>query len=77
MLPVYLALEVKYVHFQQLLGFTVQGWPAAHVSHTGQWLLLQPMGFHRKMALKNNVDYICERLQFESGSEELSLVAVA
>jgi len=36
-----------------------------------------PMGFHRKMALQNNIDYISESLKFENEAETLSLMSVA
>ena len=36
-----------------------------------------PMGQHRRMALRNNIDYICEALQFTFSDEELELLKVA
>jgi hypothetical protein len=36
-----------------------------------------PMGQHRRMALQNNIDYICEALQFTFSDEELELLKVA
>ncbi len=36
-----------------------------------------PMGQHRRMALCNNIDYICEALQFTFSDEELAVLKVA
>ena len=36
-----------------------------------------PVGSHRRMAIKNNVDYICEALQFAPEEENLQLLKVA
>jgi len=36
-----------------------------------------PMGQHRRMALRNNIDYICEALQFTFSDAELELLKVA
>jgi hypothetical protein len=36
-----------------------------------------PMGQHRRMALRNNIDYICEALQFTFSDEDLKLLKVA
>jgi len=36
-----------------------------------------PVGQHRRMAIRNNIDYICEALQFTFSEEELDLLKVA
>jgi len=36
-----------------------------------------PIGQHRRMAIQNNVDYICEALQFVPEEENLKLLKVA
>ena len=36
-----------------------------------------PMGHHRKMALQNNIDYICESLRLENEPEPTTLLSVA
>jgi len=36
-----------------------------------------PMGSHRKSALRNNIDYITDRFMFEDGSEPIPLLSVA
>ena len=36
-----------------------------------------PVGQHRRMAIQNNIDYICEALQFVPEEENLQLLKVA
>ena len=36
-----------------------------------------PVGQHRRMAIRNNIDYICEALQFTFKEEDLQLLKVA
>ena len=36
-----------------------------------------PMGQHRKMAVRNNIDYLCETLGYEPNFEEIEMLKVA
>jgi len=35
------------------------------------------MGYHRKMVIRANMDYVCETLQFNPQEEDIKLLKVA
>jgi len=36
-----------------------------------------PMGYHRKMVIRSNMEYICDALQFKPRKEDIKLLKVA
>ncbi|MDX2447263.1 MAG: hypothetical protein QNK29_08735 [Desulfobacterales bacterium] len=61
-------LEVDHIFYQRVKLLAIMAKSFAQGS---------PMGQHRRMAIQNNIDYICEALQFIPEEEKLELLKVA
>jgi hypothetical protein len=61
-------LEVDHIFYQRVKLLAIMAKSFAEGS---------PVGQHRRMAIQNNIDYICEALQFVPEEEKLHLLKVA
>jgi len=61
-------LEIDHIFYQRVKLLAIMAKSFAQGS---------PMGQHRRMAIRNNIDYICEALQFIPEEEQLELLKVA
>jgi hypothetical protein len=61
-------LEVDHIFYQRVKLLAIMAKSFAEGS---------PVGQHRRMAIQNNIDYICEALQFVPEEEKLQLLKVA
>ena len=61
-------LEVDHIFYQRVKLLAIMAKSFAGGS---------PVGQHRRMAIQNNIDYICEALQFVPEEEKLQLLKVA
>ena len=61
-------LEVDHIFYQRVKLLAIMAKSFAEGS---------PVGQHRRMAIRNNIDYICEALQFNPQEENLQLLKVA
>ena len=61
-------LEVDHIFYQRVKLLAIMAKSFAEGS---------PVGQHRRMAIQNNIDYICEALQFSPEEENLRLLKVA
>jgi len=61
-------LEVDHIFYQRVKLLAIMAKSFAQGS---------PVGQHRRMAIRNNIDYICEALQFIPEEENLQLLKVA
>ena len=61
-------LEVDHIFYQRVKLLAIMAKSFAQGS---------PVGQHRRIAIRNNIDYICEALQFVPEEENLQLLKVA
>ena len=61
-------LEVDHIFYQRVKLLAIMAKAFAEGS---------PVGQHRRMAIRNNIDYICDALQFAPEEENLQLLKVA
>lgn len=61
-------LEVDHIFYQRVKLLAIMAKSFAQGS---------PVGQHRRMAIRNNIDYICEALQYVPEEENLQLLKVA
>ena len=61
-------LDVDHIFYQRIKLLAIMAKSIADGS---------PMGQHRRMALRNNIDYICETLHFTFSDEDLEFLKVA
>lgn len=61
-------LEVDHIFYQRVKLLAIMAKSFAQGS---------PVGQHRRMAIRNNIDYICKALQFELEEKNMQLLKVA
>ena len=61
-------LELDHIFFQRVKLLAIM---------TKSFAESNPMGQHRKMAIRNNIDYLCEALEYVPRMEEIEMLKVA